>query len=153
MLEPDDGKAYDRDPRSIAKRAEAYLKASELGDTALFGPEPEFFLFDNIRWETNSSGCFVAIDEYEASWNSGRDFDGGGNKGHRPTLKGGYLQLPPLDTTHNMRAEMALVMEQLGIPVEVLHHETAGAGQNEIGTRFSTLVQRATGPSCKNTSS
>ena len=143
VLEPDDGKAYDRDPRSIAKRAEAYLKASGLGDTALFGPEPEFFLFDNVRWESNASGCFVAIDEYEAPWNSGRDFDGGGNKGHRPSLKGGYLQLPPIDTTHNMRGEMALVMEQLGIPVEVLHHETAGAGQNEIGTRFSTLVQRA----------
>ena len=143
VLEPGDGKAYDRDPRSIARRAEAYLKASGLGDTAFFGPEPEFFLFDSIRWDSGLSGCFVAIDEYEATWNSGRDFDGGGNKGHRPGMKGGYLQLPPVDTTHNMRAEMSLILEQVGIPVEVFHHETAGAGQNEIGTRFSTLVQRA----------
>lgn len=143
VLEPGDGKAYERDPRSIAKRAESYLKASGLGDTAYFGPEPEFFLFDSVRWNTDASGCFVHIDEYEAPWNSGRAYENGGNKGHRPTVKGGYLQLAPVEATHDIRAEMALVLEQLGIPVEVLHHETGGAGQNEIGTRFSTLVQRA----------
>lgn len=143
VLDPDDGKAYERDPRSIAKRAESYLKASGLGDTAYFGPEPEFFLFDNVRWNTSASGCFVQIDEYEAPWNSGTDMAGGANKGHRPSLKGGYLQLPPVDSTHNICAEMVSILEQLGIPVEVFHHETAGAGQNEIGTRFSTLVQRA----------
>lgn len=143
VLDPDDGKAYERDPRSIAKRAESYLKASGLGDTAYFGPEPEFFIFDNIRWDSNASGSFVHIDEYEAAWNSGSNMAGGANKGHRPSLKGGYLQLPPVDSTHNIRAEMVQLLEQLGIPVEVFHHETAGAGQNEIGTRFSTLVQRA----------
>ena len=142
VLEPGDGKAYDRDPRSIAKRAEAYLKASGLGDTAYFGPEPEFFIFDNVRWSTEPGNTFYTIDEYEAPWNSGRQFDGG-NKGHRPTTKGGYFPVPPVDSTQDMRAEMVLILESLGIPVEVFHHEVAGAGQNEIGTKFSTLVERA----------
>jgi glutamine synthetase len=142
VLEPGDGKAYDRDPRSIAKRAEAYLKASGLGDTAFFGPEPEFFIFDDVRWSSGPSGSFVEIDEYEAPWNSGKKLEGG-NKGHRPTTKGGYFPVPPVDSTQDMRAEMSLILESLGIPVEVFHHEVAGAGQNEIGTRFSTLVERA----------
>ncbi len=143
VLDPDDGKAYERDPRSIAKRAESYLKASGLGDTAYFGPEPEFFIFDNIRWNNSASGCFVNIDEYEAPWNSGTNMAEGANKGHRPNVKDGYLQLSPVDSSHDMRTEMVVLLEQLGIPVEVFHHETAGAGQNEIGTRYSTLVKRA----------
>ena len=142
VLEPGDGKAYDRDPRSIAKRAEAYLKASGLGDAAYFGPEPEFFIFDGVRFSTEMGRTMYEIDEYEAPWNSGRDFDGG-NKGHRPTIKGGYFPVPPVDSTQDMRAEMVMILESLGIPVEVFHHEVAGAGQNEIGTKFSTLVQRA----------
>jgi len=142
VYEPSDMKAYDRDPRAIALRAEAYLKASGLGDTAYFGPEPEFFLFDDVRWNTDMSGCFVKIDDYEAPWNSGKEMDGG-NKAHRPTVKGGYFPVPPVDSTQDLRAEISLVLESLGIPVEVFHHEVAGAGQNEIGTRFSTLVQRA----------
>ena len=132
VLEPGDGKAYDRDPRSIAKRAEAYLKASGLGDTAFFGPEPEFFIFDDVRWSADASGSSVEIDEYEAPWNTGKKHEGG-NKGHRPTTKGGYFPVPPVDSTQDMRAEMALILESLGIPVEVFHHEVAGAGQNEIG--------------------
>jgi glutamine synthetase len=142
VLEPADGKAYDRDPRSIAKRAEAYLKSSGLGDTAYFGPEPEFFLFDGVRWSTAPGHTFYEIEEYEAPWNKGAKLEGG-NRGHRPTVKGGYFPVPPVDSTQDMRAEMALILESLGIPVEVFHHEVAGAGQNEIGTRFSTLVQRA----------
>jgi len=142
VLEPGDGKAYDRDPRSIRQAREAYLKASGLGDTAFFGPEPEFFIFDDVRWGADPSGCFVEIDEYEAPWNTGKKIEGG-NKGHRPTTKGGYFPVPPIDSTQDMRAEMSLILEQLGIPVEVFHHEVAAAGQNEIGTRFSTLVQRA----------
>jgi len=142
VVEPGDGKAYDRDPRSIAKRAEAYLKASGLGDTAYFGPEPEFFIFDGVRWSNEPGKVFFEIEEYEAPWNSGTKFDGG-NRGHRPTTKGGYFPVPPVDSTQDMRAEMVLILEQLGIPVEVFHHEVAGAGQNEIGTRFSTLVERA----------
>ncbi len=142
VYEPSDMKAYDRDPRAIALRAEAYLKSTGIGDTAYFGPEPEFFLFDDVRWNTDMSGCFVKIDDYEAPWNSGKEMDGG-NKGHRPTVKGGYFPVPPVDSTQDLRAEISLVLESLGVPVEVFHHEVAGAGQNEIGTRFSTLVQRA----------
>ncbi len=142
VIEPGDGKSYDRDPRSIAKRAEAYLKASGMGDTAFFGPEPEFFIFDGVRWKNEMSGASFEIDEYEAPWNTNAKLEGG-NRGHRPTVKGGYFPVPPVDSTQDMRAEMSLILESLGIPVEVFHHEVAGAGQNEIGTKFSTLVQRA----------
>ena len=142
VVEPSDGKGYDRDPRSIAKRAEAYLKSSGLGDTAYFGPEPEFFIFDGVSWGTDMSGCFVKISSDEGAWASAKDMDGG-NIGHRPTVKGGYFPVPPVDSHQDIRATMVLLLEQLGIPVEVFHHEVATAGQNEIGTKFSTLVQRA----------
>ncbi|TSE26494.1 3-hydroxylaminophenol mutase [Tepidimonas sediminis] len=142
VIEPSDGKAYDRDPRSIAKRAEAYLKASGLGDTAYFGPEPEFFVFDSVTWNTSMGKVGYEIEEYEASWNTGTKYENG-NRGHRPAVKGGYFPVPPVDSTHDMRAEMVLILEKLGIPVEVFHHEVAGAGQCEIGTKFSTLVERA----------
>jgi len=142
VIEPSDGKGYDRDPRSIAKRAEAYLKASGLGDAAYFGPEPEFFIFGSVRWSADMSGTFVKIDSEEASWSTGQKFESG-NTGHRPAVKGGYFPVPPVDSFQDMRSEMCLVLESLGIPVEVHHHEVAGAGQNEIGTKFSTLVQRA----------
>jgi glutamine synthetase len=142
VVEPGDGKAYERDPRSLAKRAEAYLKSSGLGDTAFFGPEPEFFIFDSIRWNIDMSGCFVKIESEEAAWNTGKEYDHG-NSGYRPTVKGGYFPVPPVDSGQDMRSEMSLILEQLGIPVEVHHHEVANAGQMEIGTRFSTLVERA----------
>ena len=142
VIEPGDGKPYERDPRSLAKRAEAYMKASGLGDAAYFGPEPEFFIFDQVQWGVDMSGCFVKLSSEEGSWSTGKDFDGG-NMGHRPTVKGGYFPVPPVDSFQDMRSEMCLLLEQMGIPVEVHHHEVAGAGQNEIGTKFSTLVQRA----------
>ncbi|PAT40974.1 type I glutamate--ammonia ligase [Vandammella animalimorsus] len=142
VVDPADGTPYERDPRSIAKRAEAYLKASGLGDTAYFGPEPEFFLFDGVRWENTPGKVSFEIEEYEAPWNSGAKLEGG-NRGHRPGPKGGYVPVPPVDSTQDMRAEMSLVLESLGIPVEVFHHEVGAAGQNEIGTQFSTLVKRA----------
>jgi len=142
VLEPADGKPYERDPRSIAKKAEAYLKSTGLGDTAFFGPEPEFFIFDDVRWKADMSGSFVEIDVDEAPWNTGKKYESG-NSGHRPTVKGGYFPVPPVDSTQDIRAEISLVLESLGIPVEVFHHEVAGAGQNEIGTKFSTLVERA----------
>ena len=142
VLEPGDGKPYERDPRSLAKRAEAYLKSSGIGDAAFFGPEPEFFIFDQVQWQVDMSGCFVKVGSEEASWSSGKDFEGG-NMGHRPAVKGGYFPVPPVDSFQDMRSEMCLLLEQMGIPVEVHHHEVAGAGQNEIGTKFSTLVQRA----------
>lgn len=140
--EPGEGKAYDCDPRSLARRAETYLQATGLGDAAYFGPEPEFFIFDNVTWNASESGCFYKIDEYEGHWNTATTFENG-NKGHRPRLKGGYFPVPPVDSTQDLRAEIAMVLESLGIPVEVLHHEVGGAGQNELGTKFSTLVQRA----------
>ncbi|MES2832718.1 MAG: type I glutamate--ammonia ligase [Pseudomonadota bacterium] len=142
VIEPSDGKGYDRDPRSIAKRAEAYLKSSGMGDTAYFGPEPEFFIFDSVRWNVGMDGCFVKIGSEEASWSTGEKLEGG-NTGHRPAVKGGYFPVPPVDSFQDMRSEMCLILEALGIPVEVHHHEVAGAGQNEIGTKFSTLVERA----------
>src|SRR5476651_1695889 len=142
VIEPADGKGYDRDPRSIAKRAEAYLKSSGMGDTAYFGPEPEFFIFDSVRWKIDMSGCFVKIGSDEGSWSTGKDIEGG-NSGHRPTVKGGYFPVPPVDSMQDIRSEMCMILESLGVPVEVHHHEVGGAGQNEIGTRFSTLVQRA----------
>jgi len=145
VIDPSDGKPYERDPRSIARRAEAYLKASGLGDTAYFGPEPEFFIFDGVRWDTEPGHTFYQIDSYEAPWSRSANTFGNGqhNRGHRPGHKGGYLPLPPADCSQDLRAEMSLVLEQLGIPVEVFHHEVGGGGQNEIGTRFSTLVERA----------
>jgi len=142
VIEPSDGKGYERDPRSLAKRAEAYLKSSGIGDVAYFGPEPEFFVFDQVRWGVDMSGCFVKIDSEEASWSTGLKIEGG-NLGHRPAVKGGYFPVPPVDSLQDMRSEMCLILEAIGVPVEVHHHEVAGAGQCEIGTKFSSLVERA----------
>ena len=142
VIEPSDGKGYDRDPRSIAKRAEAYLKASGIGDVAYFGPEPEFFIFDSVTWGADMSGSFVKINSEEAPWSTGKEFEGG-NLGHRPAVKGGYFPVPPVDSFQDMRSEMVLILESLGVPVEVHHHEVAAPGQCEIGTKFSSLVQRA----------
>lgn len=142
VLEPGDGKPYDRDPRSTAKRAESYLVASGLGDTAYFGPEPEFFVFDSARWSTAAAHSFYQIDAYAAPWNSGSRMHGG-NRGHRPAQKDGYAPVPPVDDGHDMRAEMAQILDAVGVPVEVFHHEVGGAGQMEIGTRFASLVKRA----------
>jgi glutamine synthetase len=142
VVEPSDGKPYERDPRSLAKRAEAYMKSAGMGDTAYFGPEPEFFIFDSVKWDVSMKGCSVEIDSEEAAWNTGKDYEHG-NKGYRPSVKGGYFPVPPVDQGQDMRSEMSLILEQMGIPVEVHHHEVANAGQMEIGTKFSTLLQRA----------
>jgi glutamine synthetase type I len=142
VIEPSDGQGYSRDPRSLARRAEAYLKSTGIGDTAYFGPEPEFFIFDSIRWNDDMSGSFVKIDSDEASWSTGLKTENG-NHGHRPTVKGGYFPVPPVDSFQDIRSEMCQLLEEAGIPVEVHHHEVAGAGQNEIGTKFNTLVRRA----------
>jgi glutamine synthetase len=142
VVEPSDGKGYDRCPRSIAKRAEAYLKSSGIGDTAYFGPEPEFFIFDSVTWHADMSGASVKIESEEAAWSSSEKFEGG-NVGHRPGIKGGYFPVPPVDSFQDIRSAMCLALEEMGVPVEVHHHEVATAGQCEIGTRFSTLVKRA----------
>ena len=142
VVDPTDGKGYDRCPRSLAKRAEAYLKSSGIGDTAYFGPEPEFFIFDSIQWYVSMSGCNVRINSEEAAWSSNDKFEGG-NTGHRPGVKGGYFPVPPVDSLQDVRSAMCVALEEMGVPVEVHHHEVATAGQCEIGTKFSTLVQRA----------
>ncbi|MDP3637829.1 MAG: glutamine synthetase beta-grasp domain-containing protein, partial [Azonexus sp.] len=143
VVDPADGRGYDRDPRSIGKRAEAYLKSSGIGDTAYFGPEPEFFIFDSVEWNVDMSGCSLKIYSSEAAWTSGEKTEGGGGTGHRPTVKGGYFPVPPVDSLHDIRSAMVLALESLGCPVEVHHHEVATAGQCEIGTVFNTLVRRA----------
>ncbi len=142
VVDPTDGKGYDRCPRSLAKRAEAYLKSSGIGDTAYFGPEPEFFIFDSIQWNTSMQGSMVKINSEEGAWASGDSFEGG-NTGHRPGVKGGYFPVPPVDSFQDIRSAMCIALEEMGIPVEVHHHEVATAGQCEIGTKFSTLTTRA----------
>lgn len=139
--DPATGKGYNRDPRSIAKRAEAYLKSTGIGDMAFFGPEPEFHIFDSIVWGTDPEHAFFKIGSDEAGWASKIDYEQG-NLGHRPGHQGGYFPVPPIDSFQDMRSEMCLLMEQQGVPTEVQHHEV-GAGQCEIGTRFNTLVKRA----------
>jgi glutamine synthetase len=142
VVEPSTGKGYDRDPRSLAKRAEAYLKSTGIGDTAYFGPEPEFFIFDSVTWNVDMSGCAVRIKSEEAPWSTGLDYEAG-NLAHRPPVKGGYFPVPPVDSFQDIRSEMCLLLEQQGVEVEVHHHEVAAPGQCEIGTKFNTLVKRA----------
>ena len=142
VIEPSDGKGYDRDPRSVARRAEAYLKSTGIGDTAYFGPEPEFFIFDSVTWHTDMSGCHVTMRSEEAAWSSKEQTESG-NTGHRPGVKGGYFPVPPVDSLQDIRAAMVLALEEIGVPVEVFHHEVATAGQCEIGTLFNTLTRRA----------
>ncbi len=142
ILEPSTMQGYERDPRSVAKRAEAYLKSTGIADTAFFGPEPEFFILDDVRWGSDMSGSFVKVDSDEAEWNSERTYEGG-NIGHRPSVKGGYFPVPPVDSLQDIRHAMCLTMAEMGVPVEVHHHEVATAGQCEIGTKFGPLTQRA----------
>jgi glutamine synthetase len=142
ILEPMTMQGYDRDPRSVARRAEEYLKSTGIGDTAFFGPEPEFFLFDDVRFHTDMAGSMFKIDSSEAKWNSGSEFEEG-NMAHRPAVKGGYFPVPPVDSSHDTRAAMCMVMEEMGLTVEAHHHEVATAGQNEIACLFNTLVKKA----------
>ncbi len=142
IVEPSTMQGYERDPRSVAKRAEEYLKSTGIADTAFFGPEPEFFVFDDVKWNVDISGASYEINSEEAAWSSNAKFEGG-NTGHRPRVKGGYFPVPPVDSLHDLRAAMCEAMEAQGLEVEVHHHEVGTAGQCEIGVKFNTLVKKA----------
>ncbi|MDY6942328.1 MAG: glutamate--ammonia ligase [Pseudomonadota bacterium] len=142
VVEPSTMQGYDRCPRSIAKRAEAYLGSTGVADTAYFGPENEFFVFDDVRWGSDISGSFYKVDSEESSWNTERVYQDG-NLGHRPGVKGGYFPVPPVDSLHDIRGAMCLALEEMGLITEVHHHEVATAGQCEIGVKFGTLVRKA----------
>tara|TARA_Y100000588_G_scaffold59355_2_gene58251 strand:- start:342 stop:1790 length:1449 start_codon:yes stop_codon:yes gene_type:complete len=141
VREPVSGQSYSRDPRSTAKKAEAYLQSSGVGDTAFFGPEPEFFVFDDVRWDVSMNNTFYRIDSDEGPYNTGNELEGG-NPGHRPGIKGGYFPVPPVDTMTDLRAEMVSTLMELGVEMEKHHHEVAPS-QNELGIKFAGLVRCA----------
>jgi glutamine synthetase len=144
VYEPSTMQGYERDPRSLAKRAEAYLKSTGIADTAFFGPELEFFVFDSVRFDDGMWGSYAFIESEEAPWSKGKEeFEGGRNKGHRAPVKGGYFPVPPVDSQQDLRNAMCLTLEEMGLKVEVHHHEVAAPGQGEIGTQFNTLVKKA----------
>ena len=141
--EPLTGLPYNRDPRSVAKKALAYMDSAGIGDTAYFGPEAEFFVFDDVRFENSMNRTFYEIDSDEGPYNSGEMMDGG-NIGHRPGIKGGYFPVPPVDAGTDMRAEMVTLMVQMGLDMEKHHHEVAPS-QHELGLKFNTLIGSADG--------
>ncbi len=142
IVEPMTGQGYERDPRSVARRAEEYLKSTGIADTAMFGPEPEFFVFDEVHFHSDMSGCGYKVTSEEAAWSSNKEYESG-NTGHRPRVKGGYFPVPPVDSLHDLRANMCNAMTAMGLDVEVHHHEVATAGQCEIGVGANTLVAKA----------
>jgi glutamine synthetase len=141
VVDPITRESYSRDPRYIAQKAEAYLKSTGIGDTAYFGPEAEFFIFDNIRYESSCNMAFYEIDSVEATWNTGREEEP--NLGYKPRHKEGYFPVPPTDKFQDLRTEMVLTLQALGIEIEAQHHEVATAGQAEIDMRFKPLLQMA----------
>tara|TARA_B100000686_G_C16803370_1_gene987899 strand:- start:6239 stop:7648 length:1410 start_codon:yes stop_codon:yes gene_type:complete len=141
IIEPSTGQSYSRCPRGVANRAEAYLQYSGIGDTAYFGPEAEFFVFDDVRYNVSSNNTGYEIDQEEGAYNNNRLYEGG-NSGHRPGIKGGYLPVQPVDSMADMRAEMVIHMLSMGIKVEKHHHEVAPS-QNELGFTFDTLLKAA----------
>ena len=143
IIEPSTMQGYERDPRSLAKRAEAYLKSTGIADTAYFGPEPEFFVFDEVKFSIDMSGARHTIYAEEAAWSTDKDYEGG-NTGHRPRVKGGYFPVPPVDSGQDLRVAMCNAIESMMGPgrLEVHHHEVASC-QSEIGVSFNTLVKKA----------
>jgi glutamine synthetase len=142
IVDPATMQGYERDPRSIAMRAEEYLKSTGIADSALFGPEPEFFVFDDVKWKADISGAMYSISSDEAAWSGNAEFEGG-NIGHRPGIKGGYFPVPPVDSLHDLRGAMCNAMEAMGLVIEVHHHEVGTAGQCEIGVGANTLTKKA----------
>ncbi len=145
VRDPVTGEAYSRDPRYVAKKAEDYLRGTGLADTAYFGPEAEFYIFDSVRFDQNQHEGFYEVDSIEGVWNSGRarELDGSPNRGYKPRYKEGYFPVPPMDKFQDLRSEMILTLERLGVDVEVQHHEVGTAGQAEIDMRFDTLLRMA----------
>jgi glutamine synthetase len=141
ILEPSTLQGYERDPRSLGKRAEAYLSSTGIGDTAYFGPEAEFFIFDDVKYKADMSGASYEIQSQEAAWMTDADFEGG-NLGHRPGIKGGYFPVPPVDSYLDLRNAMCAAMQAMGLTIELHHHEVGTAGQGEISTRFNSLVKQ-----------
>ena len=140
IVDPFTDEPYSRDPRNIAAKAEAYLQSTGIADTAYFGAEAEFYVFDDIRYMTSPQASFYYIDSIEAAWNTGREEEGG-NLGYKTRFKGGYFPVPPVDHFADTRDRMCLVMEEVGLLVERSHHEVGTAGQQEINYRFNTLLQ------------
>jgi glutamine synthetase len=141
VIEPATGQGYVRDPRSTAKRAEAYLKSTGIADTAYFGPELEFFIFDNVQFDANMQGSFVRIDSEEGPYNTGTEYPGG-NMGHRPGVKGGYFPVQPVDSLNDIRAEMITTLKEAGVRGQLHHHEVAPS-QCELGVAFDTIIKAA----------
>ena len=141
VVEPDTGEAYERDPRGTALKAEAYLKSTGIGDAAYMGPEAEFFLFDNVRFQVAMNKVSFEVDGVDAAWNSDAEFEAG-NMGHRPGIKGGYFPLPPIDDAQDLRGEMLSTMKRMGMKVDKHHHEVAST-QHELGIIFGTLTKQA----------
>ena len=142
IQEPRTGQPYSRDPRSIAQKAIDYLKTTGIGDTAFFGPEAEFFIFDDVRYDQNQHEGYYHVDSVEGVWNSGRQ-EPGGNLAYKPRNKEGYFPVAPTDTSQDMRTEMLMTMKKCGVPIEKHHHEVATGGQCELGFRFGELIQAA----------
>jgi glutamine synthetase len=142
VIEPSTMTGYSRDPRSLAKRAQEYLKSTGIADEAYFGPEPEFFIFDDVRFGVDMHETFYSVDTKEGAWNSGTNYERG-NFGHRPSIKGGYFPVPPVDSSQDVRSEMSFLLDQMGMVVEAHHHEVATGNQNEISTRFNSLLKKA----------
>lgn len=141
IKDPITKESYTRDPRNIAKKAEGYLKTSGIGDTAFFGPEAEFFIFNDVKYDSGSNFAFHEVDSSEGTWNTGKDE--GPNLGHKPRHKEGYFPLPPVDSMHDVRTEMVMTMQDIGLTVEAHHHEVATGGQQEIDLEFAPLVSMA----------
>ena len=141
VVEPDTGEAYERDPRGTAEKAEAYLKSTGIGDTAYFGPEAEFFVFDDVRFQVSVNKVSYQVDAIDGSWNTDAEFEMG-NTGHRPSLKGGYFPVNPIDDAQDMRGEMLSTMKRMGMKVDKHHHEVASC-QHELGLIFGTLTTQA----------
>ncbi len=142
IVDPITREPYNRDPRSIARTAEAYLKSTGIADTAYFGPEAEFFIFDSVRFDQGPNRMFHEVDSVEGRWNTGREEEGG-NKGYKPHFKGGYFPVSPVDTFTDLRSEMVLTMQRVGINVETHHHEVGTAGQAEIDMKYDTMIRMA----------